>query len=81
MRKERRAIEVKIVDEVAVSKRLQGEQVLQRSPPVSADDDGVVGSSLADRRDEKRLHPAPPVGILKLWLVEHLEKYSIGIGG
>jgi hypothetical protein len=72
-----RRIEVKVIDDVAVGDRRQREQVVNGGPSASGHDHRMLRRRLSDRRDELRLHATPPIAILELGLVQHLEKQSI----
>src|SRR4029450_1196064 len=76
VREDVRRIEVKVIDDVAVGDWGEREQIVNGRPSASGHDHRMLRRRLTDRRDELRLHATPPVTILELGLVQHLEEQS-----
>ena len=74
-----RIVIVEDIDHVGIAERLKKKHVFVVIPIRTRRDDGVLRSVLPDRRGQLRFHAIPAVTIMKLRLVENLEKNAVGI--
>src|SRR5947208_4465647 len=81
VREDVRIVEMKVVDDVRISQRIEKQQLILRRPVRSRNNNRMLRRPFANRHRQLRLNSLPPIAIVKFRFVQNLEGNEVGIRG